>query len=152
MDRENLLAAYIEEISLDRDFWGRSNCMLFVGRWVAIVRPAFDVGRWIGAHGSLADAAPDVERAGGMPALFAAEAARAGLDEIDPAEAALGDVGFFAIPEEAMRLGSATPGATLFPSAIRTALHWAVRGGDGVGRIAAQGPRGPRLPLRAWRV
>lgn len=152
MNREQALAAYVEEVSLDRDFWRRSNCMLFVGRWVAIVRPSFDVSRWIDAHGSLAEASADVKRAGGMAALFASEAARAGLDEIDPAAAELGDVGFFEIPEAAMRLGSSVSGETLFPSAIRSALHWMVRGGDGVGRIAANGPRARRQPVRAWRV
>lgn len=146
-----MLAAYIEEVSLDTDFWARSNCMLFVGRWVAMIRPEYDVTRWLGAHRSLEEAMADVSAAGGMAALFAAEAARAGLIEIAPSEAEIGDVGYFEVTDVETRLGEVAKRlpARLYPACIRGPRHWCVRGGDGVGRVSAEGRY---QPVRVWRV
>ncbi len=156
MSRDKLLAEYLQDISLEADFWGRSNCMLFVARWVGIVRPSYDPSPWIGAHRSMADAARDILKAGGMAKMFEREAAKAGLAEIAPEEAELGDVGMFEVKDAAAVIGvdipelSAGGKRTLYPGCIRTARHWAVRGGDGVGRVLAEGGR--MQPIRVWRV
>lgn len=118
--------------------WGVNDCLLWTANW-AWVRGRHDAAQpFRGWYATKAAARRIVKRGGGMRAVASAGAGRAGLAEIDPANAVPGDIGLGFLGE------SGWPGEPA--GLIRAGAYWA-------GLPAAGGVLiGEAKMVAAWRV
>ena len=142
-DRADRLALYLDEAEADARFWERSHCLLFLARWAALERPAFDLARYLGRCAGPVSAARILKAESGVDAFVSHEAARNGLSPIEPAAAALGDIGLIRVPR------GKKPGHLTF-GCIRTGQSWAVRAADGLVRLHVERIR--VQPHLVWKV
>lgn len=118
------LDEYLDEVSEDVRFWQDSHCLLFLARWVAVVRPDFVVEPLLGRVSGPVSAYRFLQREGGVDAYVSAEATRAGLVPTDAAAARLGAIGLIRVPR--------AKGGHLTFGCIRTAARWSLRTRDGL--------------------
>ncbi|GBD48107.1 DUF6950 family protein [Methylopila sp. Yamaguchi] len=126
---EERLDEYLDEVSEDVRFWQDSHCLLFLARWVAVVRPDFALEPLLGRVSGPVSAYRFLQREGGVDAYVSSEAARAGLALTTAAAARLGAIGLVRVPR--------AKGGDLTFGCIRTASRWSIRTREGLVELDA---------------
>lgn len=98
MRKADALTAHVDAAHEATRFWGVADCFLWPADWVVICGHADPAAEERGAYDSALGAARLVAAAGGVAALWAARAARSGLEPV--ARARLGDVGLLEVPAD----------------------------------------------------
>lgn len=142
-DRSERLAEYIAGVGADARFWPNDHCLLYLGRWVAVIRPGFDVTPFEGRVTGRIAAHKLLLAAGGVDALLEGEAEKAGLERVAPSDARVGAIGLIRVP----RVNR--PGELIF-GCIRTARRWAIRSIDGVVSLSVETIK--VQPHQVWNV
>ena len=132
------LGEYLRRQACCRFTWGLNDCLLWTANWAWANGYRDAAAPFRGRYATMAGARRIVRCGGGMLAVARAGAARAGLAEIDPADARAGDIGLGLIGD------TAWPGEPA--GLIRTEAFWA--GLPAVGGLLI----GEAAIVSAWRV
>lgn len=128
------LADFLAEASRTRFAWGRHDCCLWLADWLVAQGRPDPAAHLRGRYSTRLGAARALNREGGLQALIAAAAQRAGLPPTEAPET--GDVAVVEAP---------TPNGLAAVCAIRAGARWAMLGEAGL-------VVGPARLLAAWRV